>query len=138
MVGATQESAQQLPPPHLPSLASCWLTPRSETEADSHRDCVQADILDGGPDNCQATVLGREDVNLIGALPDEAPEAFDGIGGLNVSVHGLRKLVKRLCIGHLCISSRTMKSTHGLRNELHFSTKWLQPLFVAQPVGCPD
>jgi hypothetical protein len=37
---------------------------------------VQADILGGGPDNRQATVLGREDVNLIGALHDVAEEAF--------------------------------------------------------------
>jgi len=29
---------------------------------------VQADILDGGPDNCQATALRREDIDLIGAL----------------------------------------------------------------------
>ena len=94
-VAVAQESAQKPPPPHPLSLAGCWLTLGSETKAGSHRDFVQADILNGGPDNRQATVLGREDVNLIGALPDVAEEAFDGIGGLNMSMHGLRKLVKR-------------------------------------------
>jgi len=43
----------------------------------------------------QATGLGREDIDLIGTLAHEAPEAFDGIGRLNMSVHPLRKLVKR-------------------------------------------
>ena len=61
----------------------------------SHGDFVQADILDGGPDNRQATVLGREDVNLIGALPYIAKQTFNGIGGPNMPVHALRKLVKR-------------------------------------------
>ena len=50
---------------------------------------MQADILDRCPHNRQAAVLGGENVNLIGALPHEAPEAFDGIGGLNMSVHDL-------------------------------------------------
>jgi hypothetical protein len=35
---------------------------------------MEANILDGGPHNRQATVLGREDVDLIGALAHEAPE----------------------------------------------------------------
>jgi hypothetical protein len=56
---------------------------------------VQADILDRCPHNRQAAVLGGENVNLISALPHVAEEAFDGIGGLNMSVHDLRKLVKR-------------------------------------------
>jgi hypothetical protein len=56
---------------------------------------VQTDILDGCPDNRQATGLGCEHVDLIGALPHIAKETFDGIGGLNVSVHGRRELVKR-------------------------------------------
>ena len=56
-----------------------------------HRDGVQADILDGGPDNRQATALSDEDIYLIGALMHEAPQAFNGIGGLNVPVPGGRK-----------------------------------------------
>src|SRR5258708_18667133 len=95
MVAVAQESAQKPPPPKPPSLAGCWLTPGSETKACSHRDFVQADILDRGPHNRQAAILGGEDVNLIGALPHVAEEAFDGIGGLNMPVHDLRKLVKR-------------------------------------------
>jgi hypothetical protein len=95
MVAVAQESAQKPPPPKPPSLAGCWLTLGSETKAGSHRDFVQADILDRGPHNRQAAVLGGEDVDLIGALPHVAEEAFDGIGGLNMPVHGLRKLVKR-------------------------------------------
>src|SRR6266568_8359088 len=95
MMAVAQESAQKPLPPQPPSLAGCWLTLASETKADSHRDFVQVDILDRGPHNRQATVLGREDVNLISALPDVAEEAFDGVGGLDVAVHRLRKRKKR-------------------------------------------
>jgi len=95
MLAVAQESAQKPPPPQPPSLAGCWLTPGSETKADSHRDFVQADILDRGPHNRQAAVLGGEDANLIGALPHEASETFDGIGGLNMPVHGSRKCIER-------------------------------------------
>ncbi len=56
---------------------------------------MQADILDGGPDNCQATGLGREHINLIRTLPDITKQAFNGIGRLNVPTHTLRKRVKR-------------------------------------------
>ena len=56
---------------------------------------VQADILDRGPNNGEATGLRREYINLIGALSHEAPEALNGIGGLNVSVHRPRKPIKR-------------------------------------------
>jgi hypothetical protein len=94
-MAVAQESAQKPLPPEPPSLAGCWLTLASETKADSHRDFVQADILDRGPHNRQATHLGGEDVNLIGALSHIAKQTFDGIGGLKVSVHHLRKRVKR-------------------------------------------
>ncbi len=56
---------------------------------------MQTDILNRRPDNRQATALRREHVDLIGALSHEAPETRGGIGGLNVAVHGDRKLVKR-------------------------------------------
>jgi hypothetical protein len=56
---------------------------------------VQADILDRGPHNREATHLGGEDINLIDALSHIAKQTFDGIGGLKVSVYHLRKLVKR-------------------------------------------
>jgi hypothetical protein len=52
---------------------------------------MQADVLHRRPDNAETTGLGREGVNLIGTLPHEAPETFDGIGGLHVSMHRLRK-----------------------------------------------
>ena len=52
---------------------------------------MQADILDRRPDNRQATGLRREHINLIGALPHIAEEAFDGIGGLNMAVHRLQE-----------------------------------------------
>ncbi len=55
---------------------------------------VQANILDGDPDNRQATGLGVEDIDLIGALAHKAPQAFHGIGGLNVPVHALGKGIK--------------------------------------------
>jgi len=56
---------------------------------------VQADVLDRGPDNREATGLRRKHVNLIRPLPDIAKQTFDGIGRLNVSVHGRWELVKR-------------------------------------------
>lgn len=52
---------------------------------------MQADVLYRRPDNAETTGLGREGVNLIGTLPHIAEETFDGIGGLNVSMHRLRK-----------------------------------------------
>ena len=56
---------------------------------------MQADVLESRPDNGQATGLRREHVDLISALSDIAEETFNRIGGLNVPVHRLRKLVKR-------------------------------------------
>ena len=56
---------------------------------------MQVDILDGGPDNRQATGLRREDVDLIGALAHIAEQAFDGIRGLNMPMHWLGKSIKR-------------------------------------------
>ncbi len=56
---------------------------------------MQTDILDRCPDNRQTTGLCREHVDLIGALPHIAEQTRGGIGSLNVSVHGLRKCIKR-------------------------------------------
>ena len=56
---------------------------------------MQADILDGGPDNGQATGLCREHINLVGALPHIAIEAFNGIRGLNMPMHTLEETRKR-------------------------------------------
>jgi hypothetical protein len=56
---------------------------------------MQTDILNGCPDNGEATGLRRKHINLIRPLPHIAEEAFDGIGGLNVSMHALREVVKR-------------------------------------------
>ena len=75
-MAVAQESAQKPLPPQPPSLAGCWLTLSSEFAGASDRDFVQADILDSGPHNRQAAVLGGEDVNLIGALPDVALRGF--------------------------------------------------------------
>jgi len=61
----------------------------------SDRDFSQSNALDRRPDDRQTTRFGREGVNLVGALPNEASETFDGIGRLNVSMHSLRELVKR-------------------------------------------
>jgi hypothetical protein len=56
---------------------------------------VQADILDRGPNDGETTGLGGEHIDLIGALPHEASETLNSIGGLNVPVHALRKGIKR-------------------------------------------
>jgi hypothetical protein len=55
---------------------------------------VQADILDGCPNDGEATGLRREDVDLIGALSHIAEKTLNGIHGLNVPVHVLRKGIK--------------------------------------------
>jgi hypothetical protein len=49
---------------------------------------VPADILDRGPDNRQATGLGREHINLIGTLPHIAEQALNGIGSTARDVPG--------------------------------------------------
>jgi hypothetical protein len=56
---------------------------------------MQTDILDRRPDNRQATGLRREYINLVGALSDITEETLNGIGGLNVPMHRLRKRIKR-------------------------------------------
>ena len=75
-------------------MAGCLLTCASQLSGASHRDFVQANILDRGPDNGQATGLRREDVDLIGALPHIAEETFNGVGRLNVPMHAWRERVK--------------------------------------------
>ena len=55
---------------------------------------MQADVLHRRPDNAETTGLGREGINLIGALPHIAEETFDRIGRLNVSMHRLRECKK--------------------------------------------
>jgi hypothetical protein len=52
---------------------------------------MQADVLHRRPDNAETAGLGRKGVNLISTLPHIAEETFDGIGGLNVLMHRLRK-----------------------------------------------
>jgi hypothetical protein len=73
------------------------------------RNFSQADVLDHGPDNHEATGLGCEHVDLIGALPQEAPQTLNGIGRLNVPMPAGRELVKRQAL--LFFLSQT---SHGL------------------------
>ena len=87
--------AQKPTPPEPPFLAGCLLTSNDHGSRASQRNFTQADILDGGPDNCQATGLRREDVDLISPLPHIAKETFNGVSRLNVPVHRLRKRIKR-------------------------------------------
>ena len=56
---------------------------------------MQADILNGRPDDRQATGLRGEHINLISTLSHVAKQAFDGIRRLNRAMHGLRELIKR-------------------------------------------
>jgi hypothetical protein len=56
---------------------------------------VQADALNGRPDNRETTRFRRKHINLIGALSNIAKQAFDSIGRLNGAMHGQRELVKR-------------------------------------------
>jgi hypothetical protein len=56
---------------------------------------MQADILDGRPDNRQATSLGGEHIDLVGTLAHVTEQTLNRIGGLNVSVQSGRKGIKR-------------------------------------------
>ena len=56
---------------------------------------MKPDILHDSPDNRQTAHLCGEGINLIGALSDSADKALDGIGGLNVAMHGRGKGVQR-------------------------------------------
>ena len=51
------------------------------------RNLGQANILHHGPDDGQATRFGRKGVNVIGALPHIAKQAFDGVRAANGTVH---------------------------------------------------
>ena len=81
--------------PNHPLQLVAFFTVVVRLGASLHRDFVQANILDGGPDNGQTAGLHREHVNLIGALPHITEETLNGIGGLNVPMHRLRKRIKR-------------------------------------------
>jgi hypothetical protein len=87
-------STNHLPLNHPSRLVACSSLALS-SQASFQRDFAQTNILDRGPDNREATGLGGEDINLIGALAHIAEETLDGIGRLNVSVHGGREFVKR-------------------------------------------
>ena len=78
-----------------------------------HRNFSQRNALDGRPDDCEATHLGGEHVNLVGALPNVAEETFDGVGRPDVAMQGLRKVVKGQ--GLVFLLSQT---AHGLWVEL--------------------
>jgi hypothetical protein len=89
-VGSSKKTP--LPEPTIP--AGCFFPSRHQFSGALHGDFVQADILDCGPDNSQATDLCREDVDLLGALPHKASETLNGIGALNGAVHPLGKGIK--------------------------------------------
>ena len=80
--------------PNHPFRLVAFFTGVMRCGASLHRDFVQADILDGGPDDRQATRLRREHINLIGALAHITEQTLNRIGRLNVSVHALRKGIK--------------------------------------------
>jgi hypothetical protein len=85
---------------NIPSQTSHygWLFSRHpvlSSSASLHRDLVQTDILDGCPNNGKTAGLRGEGINLIGPLSHIAKQTFDSIGGLNMAMHGRRKLVKR-------------------------------------------
>ena len=84
---------------HLPLRQPLWLVAaRSRpisAELLADRNLGQANILHHRPDDGEATRLGRERVDLIGALAHITKQAFDGIGAANVTVHDRREGIKR-------------------------------------------
>jgi hypothetical protein len=91
---AVTQAKKHLFPNHLSQLVA-FFTVVVRFGASLHRDFVQADILDSGPDDRQATGLRREHINLISALTHIAEQTFNGIRALKMSVHRLRKPIKR-------------------------------------------
>jgi hypothetical protein len=87
-------ATKHLLPTHPLWLVAC-LRAVISCQGSFHREFVQADILDRGPNDGETTGLGGEHIDLIGALPHIAEKTLNGIGGLNVSVHALRKGIKR-------------------------------------------
>src|SRR5215471_17216024 len=81
--------------PNQPSRLAAFFTMVIRFGVSLHRDFVQSNVLDSGPDDRQATGLRGEHIDLIGALPHVAEHTLNGIGRLNMSAHGSRKLVKR-------------------------------------------
>ncbi len=79
-------SKKHLLPNQPERLVVCWSRPIT-LEPLADRNLGRANILHHGPDNGQAARFGREDVNLIGALPHIAKQAFNCIGATNVAVH---------------------------------------------------
>jgi hypothetical protein len=57
-------------------MAGYVLTCASQFSRSSHRDFMQADILDRRPDDGQATGLCGEDDDLLGALPHIAEKTL--------------------------------------------------------------
>ena len=51
--------------------------------------------LHHGPHDSQTACFRGESINLVGALPNIAEEAFNSIGRANVAMHDLRESVKR-------------------------------------------
>ena len=92
---ATQERLYQPSPPEpLLLLTGYLLTRTRQLSHSSHRDFVQANILDRRLDNREATGLSREDINLISTLPHITKQALDGVRSLNRSMHRLRKCIQ--------------------------------------------
>ncbi len=81
-------------PQHPFWLAAFFRPVVLSSHASFQREFVQTDILNRRPDDRQATGLGGEHVDLIGALPHKTLQTLNGIGRLDRVVHGRRKLVK--------------------------------------------
>src|SRR5712691_8497233 len=75
-------------PTHPLRLVVCVARPIM-LQALADRDLWQPNILHDGPDDGQTRRLGREDINLIGAVSHIAKEAFNGVGGANRAMHDL-------------------------------------------------
>jgi hypothetical protein len=64
------------PPPDPPFTVGCLFASSDHGSHASHGDFVQADVLQRGPDNREATGLRREDADLISPLPHIALRDF--------------------------------------------------------------
>ena len=60
----------------------------------SNRDLWEPYVLHDCPDDSEATRLRRKGIDLVGAAPHIAEKALDGIGGADIPMHHLGKIVK--------------------------------------------
>src|SRR5215469_2747289 len=90
-----QKRHKKILPPDPPFWVVAHLLAVLISPTSCQRDFVQTNVLDGRPNNREATGLSREHIDLIRPLPHIAKQTFNGIRALKMSMHLLREGIKR-------------------------------------------